>query len=103
MGVPPGTHARGVGALGHAACLARNPKGSCAESPHALHAGAPPGWECRLETALAGGPWAMLRSPGPGPAAYHTREQFAACAPRAIFGNASRALTLNRVASACHK
>ena len=60
-------------------------------------------WQCRLEVALAGGPWAMLRAPGPGPAAYDVRGRFAADAPRANFGSASRALTLRDVASACHK
>ena len=60
-------------------------------------------WQCRLEVALSGGPWAMLRAPGPGPAAYDVRGRFAADAPRADFGSASRALTLRDVASACHK
>lgn len=59
--------------------------------------------KCRLEVALSGGPWAMLRAPGPGPAAYDVRGRFAADAPRANFGVASRALTLRDVASACHK
>lgn len=45
----------------------------------------------------------MLRAPGPGPAAYDVRGRFAADAPRADFGSASRALTLRDVASACHK
>ena len=45
----------------------------------------------------------MLRAPGPGPAAYDVQGRFAANAPRADFGSASRALTLRDVASACHK
>ncbi|KAK9840970.1 hypothetical protein WJX81_003432 [Elliptochloris bilobata] len=61
------------------------------------------GWQCRLEVALAWGPWAMLRAPGPGPAAYDVRERFAEGALGAKFGSASRALTLQDVASACHK
>ena len=69
----------------------------------ALDPGANVKWQCRLEVALAGGPWAMLRAPGPGPAAYDVRGRFAADAPRADFGLASRALTLRDVASACHK
>ena len=68
-----------------------------------LGPGADMKWQCRLEVALSGGPWAMLRAPGPGPAAYDVRGRFAADAPRADFGSASRALTLRDVASACHK
>ena len=60
-------------------------------------------WQCRLEMALSGGPWVMLRAGGPGPAAYDVRGRFAAGAPHADFGLASRALTLQDVASACHK
>ncbi len=68
-----------------------------------LLAGAKRAWECRLDTALVGGPWAMLRAPGPGPAAYSAREPFAAGAPATCFGCASRALTIRDVAEVCNK
>ena len=68
-----------------------------------VDSGAAEKWQCRLEVALSGGPWAMLRAPEPGPAAYDVRGRFGADAPRADFGSASRALTLREVASACHK